>query len=68
MTDIDFEAIERRKMIRGMKDLNKRCHCGRMKVNHTTLEANHCKKERQTETVGTIMNDRQIHDMEPRKA
>jgi hypothetical protein len=54
-------------MIRGMKDLNRRCHCGRMKVNHTTQEANACKKEKATETVGTIMNQKEISEMRQAK-
>lgn len=67
MTDLDFEAIERRKMVKGMKQLNKRCHCGKMKVNHTVQEANICKKSQGVDTVVTRMTEKQIQQADFRK-
>ena len=67
MSDNNYEEIERRKMIKGMKSLNKRCHCGKMKVNHTVSEANTCKKATQTSTVVTQMTEKETYDAEFRK-
>jgi hypothetical protein len=64
MTDIN-EVIERRKMLRGMKDLSSTCHCGKLRVNHTIPEANRCKKE--TGTMVKRMTKNDIDNMQPRK-
>lgn len=64
MTDIN-EVIERRKMLKGMKDLGRMCHCGKLRVNHTIPEANQCKKN--TDSIGKIMTSEEINDMKQMK-
>lgn len=59
----DWEAIAQRKINKGRRDLGKRCFCGMMKVNHTGIEANRCKKAAQTQTVGSIMTSKDIDQM-----
>ena len=66
MTDINDEVL-RRKINKGVRELNQRCHCGRPKTWHTIAEANKCKKMSKTETVGRIMTKKDIANMDGRK-
>ena len=71
MTSSDFadklERIQQKKIAQGQKDMSGYCFCGKLKQRHSNVEGMRCRKTKQTDTVGSIMSDKQINEAEFQK-
>lgn len=65
----DWEnGISPAKMRQGVKDLNSRCHCGKLRTRHYSYaEIRKCKAEKATESVVRRMTDKEINNMKQAK-
>jgi len=59
--------IQNKKQHAGAKKLHKKCFCGKLRVHHERSEAIQCDKIINTETVGKIMDSKEIQDMRQQK-
>jgi len=56
--------IQHKKIAQGQKDLSRKCHCGLIRAHHTAVQANKCKKDKESNTVVTQMSEKDIQRAE----
>lgn len=70
MSDYDArrERIDSKKIAQNQREMFKRCHCGKLRVNHLNrAEAKKCERLAETQPLVRRMTDEEIQDMEPSK-
>ncbi len=61
----DEENREMRRIAKGMTELGKKCHCGKVRARHSIREAKECQMKQDTGASDTklrIMTDQEIED------
>ena len=61
------EYIPQKRLHTGAKRLVSRCHCGKIRANHTISEAKLCLKNAETKTVVKQFTEQDIQNMQPSK-